>query len=927
MKVELFQFQSEAVRELRAKTAEALGSYQRTGTPQVISLQAPTGSGKTIIMASLIEDIYHGTDSYAEQPEAIFVWLSDSPGLNEQSKQKLELKADKLVLGQCITIEDASFDQEMLADGHIYFLNTQKLGTAGNLSHHSDSRQYTIWETLEKTARQKADHLYFIIDEAHRGMQGRAAGKANSIMQRFLKGSKTYNLSPMPIVIGMSATAERFNKLVGNTSSTLQKVLVSTDDVRASGLLKDRIIITYPDDVNKHNDMVVLQAATDEWLDKCQHWQQYTQVEHCDNVNPIFLIQVKAGSGEALSDTNLEDVLAKIEERCNQKFQEYEVVHTFGSTGDLVLNGLTVPHVQPENISDDQRIRIVFFKENLSTGWDCPRAETMMSFRHAEDATYIAQLLGRMIRTPLQAHIFMDDTLNDVHLYLPYFNADTVKSIVDELQNSEGEDIPAVVDEEELGSGTYQHWTVRPVKKKTTQTDNTSMPSLFDQDSLQKATQSTYAQTDQPDFSSAHVKEHGLQNNNSLRKMGKEDLPAAQLDRYVEDTMFPELDREKIIQFINHLGLLTYTVRYKQNNDYRKSLFNLASLLTTTGIYKKADNEIKEDILQMIHHYNENLRLAGKYERLSKKVMELRLSSRVFDVFGERQDNQVYYSLFTSDSDLDRQLREANAKLGSHGYPDAYIKRFLQGPKSVMSLAVDCILFVNDENNLAQLTQYAKDKFHALDDQYRRYLVNKSESCQKQYNTIISNGDRVSKHNFMLPEQYEAKAPDKGKAYRLHLFVDDKTGVATFNFNSWEEGILQEEAKRPDFLCWLRNPERKSWSLTIPYYMNNTVKAMYPDFLIVRHDPAMEYVVDILEPHDPTRVDNLPKAKGMAHYVKEEPRIGRVQLIRKMKDGVGNSRFCRLDLGKGEIRDKVLAATTNIELDHIFDVDGFFAEA
>ena len=106
MKVELFPFQKRATAELRMKTAEALGSYRRTHTPQVISLQAPTGAGKTIIMASFIEDVYYGTDQYAEQPEAIFVWLSDSPALNEQSKQKIDLKADKIRFGQCVTIDD-----------------------------------------------------------------------------------------------------------------------------------------------------------------------------------------------------------------------------------------------------------------------------------------------------------------------------------------------------------------------------------------------------------------------------------------------------------------------------------------------------------------------------------------------------------------------------------------------------------------------------------------------------------------------------------------------------------------------------------------------------------------------------------------------------------------------------------------------------
>ena len=382
MKVELFPFQRKAVDDLRVRIANALNSYRSTSVPQVISLQAPTGAGKTIIMAALIEDIYFGTERFAEQPDAIFVWLSDSPALNEQSKQKIDLKADRIRFGQCVTIEDSSFDMEELEDGHIYFLNTQKLSATGNLGRNGDGRTYTIWQTLENTAKNKADRLYFIIDEAHRGMQGRAAGEATSIMQRFLKGSPKHRLSPMPVVIGMSATSDRFNRLVGDISSTLSRVIVTPNEVRASGLLKDRILITYPDDPTRHNDMAVLQAATDEWKKKCEHWYQYSYEQHYAQVNPVFVIQVQASSGTTVSATNLDDVLAKIEERSGIQFKETEVVHTFGSTGTLTINGLSVPHVDPAEITDDRRIRVVFFKENLSTGWDCPRAETMMSFRH-----------------------------------------------------------------------------------------------------------------------------------------------------------------------------------------------------------------------------------------------------------------------------------------------------------------------------------------------------------------------------------------------------------------------------------------------------------------------------------------------------------------------------------------------------------------
>ena len=235
MKVELFPFQKIALADLRMKTAEALGSYHRTHAPQVVSFTAPTGAGKTIIMSSLIENILFGDENYAEQQNAIFVWLSDSPQLNEQSKLKIDLKSDKIKLNQCITVSEDSFDQELFDDGYIYFLNTQKLSKTSNLTKNGDNRTYTIWETLANTVREKSDRLYFIIDEAHRGMQGTSASKATTIMQKFIKGSEEDKIPPMPVVIGMSATTERFNKLVEGTSSTIHKSIVTADDVRKSG--------------------------------------------------------------------------------------------------------------------------------------------------------------------------------------------------------------------------------------------------------------------------------------------------------------------------------------------------------------------------------------------------------------------------------------------------------------------------------------------------------------------------------------------------------------------------------------------------------------------------------------------------------------------------------------------------------------------
>ena len=378
MITELIAFQKRALTKLRDHCAAAHNEYRSSGQNQVVSFTAPTGSGKTIIMSALIEEILFGNDKYVEQPDAIFVWLSDSPELNLQSKEKIDTKADKVKMSQCVVINDDSFDRETLEEGHIYFLNTQKLSRSSNLTHHSDNRQYTIWETLANTIREKSDKLYFIIDEAHRGMRGREAGRATSIMQKFIFGSSDDGLPTVPVVIGMSATIERFSQLVKNSSATNRPVRVTPEEVRSSGLLKDRVIIFYPKDANEQKDLAVLQAATDEWLQKCLHWETFCREQHHLMVKPVFVVQVLNGTGDKLTDTPLDDCLAKIEERAGYHFAKGEVVHAFGDTkGVIQINGLDVPYEEPSKIQDNKQVRVVFFKETLSTGWDCPRAETL----------------------------------------------------------------------------------------------------------------------------------------------------------------------------------------------------------------------------------------------------------------------------------------------------------------------------------------------------------------------------------------------------------------------------------------------------------------------------------------------------------------------------------------------------------------------
>jgi len=957
MRVELFPFQKRALADIRMKTAEAMGSYHRTHASQVVSFTAPTGAGKTIIMSALIEAVLFGDEQYMEQPNAIIVWLSDSPQLNEQSKQKIDSKADKIKLSQCVTISEESFDKEVFEDGHVYFLNTQKLSVTSKLTKNGDGRTYTIWQTLANTVWEKSDRLYFIIDEAHRGMQGREASRATTIMQKFIKGSEDDGIPPMPVVIGMSATTQRFNALVEGTSSTIHKSIVTTDEVRASGLLKDRIVITYPEEGAVNNDMAILQAAADDWKEKWEHWTQYCFEQHYAYVNPILIIQVLNGTGDALTDTNLDDCIAKIEERTGFKLESGQVVHTFGGTTEtLNVNGLDVRYEEPSNIAEDRNIRVVFFKENLSTGWDCPRAETMMSFKHANDATYIAQLLGRMVRTPMQMHIQVDDVLNDVHLYLPYFNEDTVKDVVEALQSTEGGDIPTDIYGESLSGKKFETLTVRPQKKKEVQQTPGQM-TLFDVFSGQTISdQQSDIVTTKPTgdiIPTTHPQITGVQEQlaytsrqnqiqqtadatalvqsgltmsqtadieSSLRSNIVESSKTDQQNTSVAEDMF---NREEVMKFINDAGLLSYNIRALRINDYLKSLYRMAHLLTMSKLHREAIREVQDEIVEMIHNYVEGLKTEGKYDDLVQQVKQFKLETQIFDAFGETVDNYSVHDLFTTtDSDIERQFRIADIKLGREGIGMAYGNKYMD-MSDLTAFKVDVILFVADEECMNRLHSYAETRFHGLNDDYRRYIATiDSEKIRKDYDSIVSDGDSVSKHNFRLPETIQVPHEVGGKEYRNHLFVSDITGVATMKLNTWEAGVIEEEEKREDFVCWIRNPSRGSWALCIPYEIDGEIKPTYPDFIIVRKDRVLGYVVDILEPHNPDFKDNLGKAKGFAEYAKKNPGVGRIQLIRMSKDAAGNHKFKGLDMSKTAVRDKVSHAINTDELDHIFDTDG-----
>lgn len=833
MKVSLFDFQRDALHLLREKILAAR-KFASSQQPQAIAFSAPTGSGKTIMMTALFEAILDQPDDelawpldWEPQSNAVILWVSDMPELNEQTKLKIESKSNKVYrVNQLITI-DAHFDASRLDGGRIYFINTQKLAVNQPLTNRGDGRQHLIWETLTNTALAIPDRFYVVIDEAHRGMSaGRGAQAAQTLMQRFVLGYPEVGLVKMPLVVGVSATPKRFMDLLEHAPHTIHKIAIPADEVRKSGLLKDRILIHHPEAATTA-EMALLEEAARRWGQMTTAWGAYCRDEQEQAVWPVLVVQVENGSDRQLTRTDLADALTVIESAIGRRLNEGEVAHAMHDTGDLDIGGRRVRKVDASRIDADKNIGVVFFKTSLSTGWDCPRAEVMMSFRRAEDHTYIAQLLGRMVRTPLARRIEKDAALNDVHLFLPYFDTQAVESVVASLHNAE--DVPPAE------TGSSRNLVVLK------------------------------------------------------RREGAEDI-------------FAELD-----------GLITYRVNAARAQSPLRRYMAIARSLTMDEIDDDTWDVAKRQIVDWMGQRIAAIKTAGQFNAAAKAITQVGLRTLAVQNGTGVSEPAADYHIDASDVDIDRLFEEAGRAF-SHGLQMDYWRA--HADRDALEVKVEAIVLARNAAEMAELEVQAEAAFDALYDQHKKAIFKLKEQRRSNYEKLRLATVQPNEVPWHLPSAIDFKRLPTDPLWERHLYVE-ANGQFRAELGTWEAAVLKEELAKPAVVGWLRNLDRKPWSLEIPYVSGGDVRPMFPDLVVVRKSGS-EFAFDILEPHDPSLSDNFEKAVGLAKFAEKHGALfGRIQLIRK-QSSAGGEHFVRLEINHAATIKKLLLITSNPQLDELF---------
>ena len=353
-----YEFQTQCVEYLIDKTIE-------TTSKQVITVKAPTGAGKTIILIKYVDEFIKNTNR-----SIAFIWLCPGKGnLEEQSKNKMEEIAPDIDTRNLMYSMIAGFDS-----GSVTFINWELVTKKGNNALKDGERA----NLFEKIAEAHKDGVEFvvIIDEEHLNN----TKKADDVINAFAAKN----------IIRVSATA--------NKVSHQEFYEIDEDDVIGAGLITRAIYVNEGVDEKKE-----IQADYDYLLELADEKRKEIQAAYENmsiNVRPLVLVQFPMGQPETIK---------AVEEKLSSMGYNYdnEMVNIWMSDDKIVSDDLT-------NI--DGSPAFLLMKQAISTGWDCPRAKILVKLREGGSEDFQIQTIGRIRRMPEGKHYGLN-TLDYCYIY------------------------------------------------------------------------------------------------------------------------------------------------------------------------------------------------------------------------------------------------------------------------------------------------------------------------------------------------------------------------------------------------------------------------------------------------------------------------------------------------------------------------------
>ena len=353
------------LKEFQDKALEKIISLLDSGKEQVV-FQSATGSGKTIILCSLI-------DEYLSKPEAeniIFVWFTPGNGeLEEQSQEKFTRFFPHLHSKSLTDALSSGFEPK-----DVVFINWEQVNKKDNKAIR-EAETLNLYERISQ-AEDKGYRFILIIDEAHLDK----TKKTDDILAHFTKSQQ----------LCVSATIDK-------TKHPEIDVEIDEADVIRSGLITKHIVIN--EGLLKLSEESNITDENHSLIDLAISKQREIKEEYKKlgkDINPLILIQYANESNKVT-----QAVQEQIEEIDRYLAEKYNFTYENKLTARWFSNDKK--NITASNQPEDETV-ILHVKQAVATGWDCPRAKILVKFRLGIKESFEIQVLGRIRRMPELQH-------------------------------------------------------------------------------------------------------------------------------------------------------------------------------------------------------------------------------------------------------------------------------------------------------------------------------------------------------------------------------------------------------------------------------------------------------------------------------------------------------------------------------------------
>ena len=399
--LELKNYQRTAVHELKERVVRLLNFGGRRNK---LVFKAPTGSGKTVMVSAMMDELQRELKESGECVTSRVAWVWIAPNkLHQQSYRSM-----RNFFSETRSLRPVMFDEcehlEGLRDGEVLFLNWESINKDNAVLIRDNEQNRTLYELLRRTRIEHNIPVVVIIDEEHM-FGGRNAVKSEKVLSN-INPDIELRVSATPITGGCDTVVVQRQEVVDE--EMIKKGVQLNPDIKSDREQSDLTI-----------NQRLLKMALQKRDELAERLKEY-------DINPLLLVQLPNDTSESLS---------REESSIADEVKQY--LATPGIDISEENGGLAVWLSKEKSpnltniVHNNDLTKVLLFKQAIALGWDCPRAAVLLIFRELKSMTFTTQTVGRILRMP-QQHFYNDDRLNYGYVYTN-LSADIISVVGDDM--------------------------------------------------------------------------------------------------------------------------------------------------------------------------------------------------------------------------------------------------------------------------------------------------------------------------------------------------------------------------------------------------------------------------------------------------------------------------------------------------------------